>query len=707
MAQIYGRTPYSKVAPVSGELPVLVVLLEPYHGDDPRFNTYYGVNDVGDLYEFLVSVSRDDGSIDALKGEAKINAPFSTHHSPAVIRSPHPHLLTLLFATGSDGKVYQTFYDRHASASRIDHPWRDWRQLPSGIDADSAPCAVNTPDGTLALAFVTASDGQVYESVFARGPGQSWGPWKSLHFPKVSGGPAVMNSADGDRLHVFATSTAGRVVQATYVRGPGSHWRQKMLPDGIIFKGTPACFAAADGSLQVVFALSADGVVYASTRFSQPGADWSAWNQLPTNVNLSGGLSVLDSYNRKSLSVMAIDTTGQPVRCRYVRGPGSRWTDWTAVPMWTGAPGRWKGMTQLTTPATANSPESYRELFFGAHRSLRNYFWEASRGRFTIREAGVVGWIRPSAELGMPSDVDITTYDFVHDSDKYGISLEQKSAWIIRAAEVIGGFKYSDYDDDSSGEVTIDELSIVWVYSGGDGGRVRGVDPALVEVPSLTKGVSQRMGLPRFGPNLSLRAPAEELAHAICNLDDLYDSGGLLNPATEPLQLAITGSGGESPHPSPWDKMKLGWAKVKVAEKSGWYELPAVEQSNNILIVKIGTRADEYFILENRFPPGSFEDAFSGAGLAVWHIVERWPSCQKHWGRNTIRLLHCQPTNQKARGGETFLWDGANPNQSYALSDSSVPANLLWFDGTQSGLKISSISPAGPVMRFHVSVPSP
>lgn len=705
MARVYGISPYSGVGRVSGERPVLVVLLEPYHGDDPRFNTYYGTTETGELYEFLTTVSREDGSLIAPAGQAKIDAPFTTSHAPSVVRNPHPHSLTLLFATGDDGRVYQTFYDRHARASRIDHPWQDWQQLPTGIAADSSPCAVNTPDGTLALAFVTASDHQVYESVFARGPGQAWGPWKSLHFPKVSGGPAVMNSADGSRLYVFAIGTAGTILQATYVRGPGSHWAQQQLPSGVGFQGTPACYTTADGSLESVLALGRDGVVYQSTRSPNPPTAWSAWTSLPTGIALDGGLSVLDAYNGNSLSVVGIDANGQMVRCRYVRGPGSHWVDWEVLPTWSGAPGRWRGTTQLTTPATTNPPETYRELFFGAGRSLRNYFWEVSRGDFTIREAGVVGWIRPGPALGMPANVDVTTYDFVHDSDKYGISLTQKSAWVIRAAEVIGGFRFSDYEGASPGLVTLDDLAIVWIYAGGDSGRVRGVDPAVVKVPSLSRGVSQQYGLPRFGPDLSLRTPAEELAHALLNVVDLYDSGGTLNPLTEPRQLAITGSGGESPHPSPWDKMKLGWAQVEVATQSGWCQLPAVEQTNKILIVP-GSQPDEYFILENRYPVDSFEDSFKGAGLAVWHIVERWSKNEAQWGRNTIRLLHCQPATGGADGGETFLWDGADPNQSYDISDTSAPADLRWSNGTPSGIRISSISAAGPVMRFHLTLPS-
>jgi hypothetical protein len=721
MVLIHGTTPYAGVKPTSGERSVLVVLLEAYDGDDPRFNTYYATSQEGDLYEVVVEVSREDGAIIKLEGQQNISElPVTSPgirrspYRPAVGFSPTARQLVSLYATGSDGVVYSTFYDRLAGVELLKHPWRQWGTLPGGIAANSAPSVVNSPDGSMALAFVTASDWEVYQSVLVRGSGNPWSPWKPLHLKNVKGGTAVMNSVAGDYLSVFVIGPTGRAVESTYIRGV-SQWAQKLLPAGPALTGRPACSAAANGTLESVFALGVDGVVYQTIRSPKPSSPWSSWTALPSNVKLSGSPSVLDAYNGNSLSVVSVDTAGRLMRCRYVRGYASgstdHWTAWELVPMWAGAP-RWRGATQITTPATAEPAESYRELFFGPGRSLRNYCREVSGGRFTIREAGVVGWLRPSKALKvLPnlkhlSDADLCSWDFVHDSDKYDLSLEKKSAWVIAAAEIIGGFRYADYARGASGRVILDDLAVVWVYGCGSGGAVRGVDPRVVKVPSLTGGVSQEYGLPRFGPRLSLRLAAEEVAHSLLGIVDLYASSANINPLTEPLALAITGTGGESPHLSPWDKMKLGWCTGKVAKQSGWYELHAVEKDNEVLILQTGS-ADEYFILENRYPPGSFEDDFKGQGLAVWHIVEKSASGPDNWGRDTIRLLHCQPVSPTADRGETFLWDGSNPNQSYDLTDGSTPSNLRLAGGTPSGLRIQSISAAGSIMRFHVTLPQP
>ena len=710
MANMYGKSPYAGMKKISGELPVLVILLEPYKGDYARFNTFHASDTNGNLFEMVMSVSREDGAIASREHAAHIAAPFSVDYPPAVARSPHPHRLTLLFATGRDGRVYQTFYDRLASQDPITHRWSGWQALPGNIHAASAPCMVNTPKGDLALAFVTGDDKQVYQSVLARGQGQSWAPWKSLNFPRVSGAPAVMNAADGNALHVFATGTAGSIFQSSYLRGPGSHWVQQQLPGGHTFTGTPACFAAPDGSLESVFALSTEGRVYQTIRSPDAGTDWGAWSALPGNVALSRGLSVLDAENRNSVSVVGVDGTGQLVRCRYLRNISpNRWTNWEPVPT-TGvggaAGGNWLGASQITTPATAESAKTYRDIFFGAGSSLRNWFWEVSQGKFTISDAGMTDWIRPGPALGMPANIDITSYDFVHNSNiPYGITDEHKSHWIIKAAEVIGGFDYSRFDTAGTGSVTLDDLAILWVYAGGDSGRARGVSPSVVKVPSLSGGVSQSYGLPRCGPDPSIRVAAEELVHALLNAKDLYTGSGGVNPDTEPLALAITGLGGDAPHPSPFDKMKAGWANVRIAESTGPYSLPAVETTNEILILRTKTIADEYFILENRNPAGSMEANFPGAGLAVWHIVERFDNAfDGDWARNTVRLLHCQPATIGTIG-QTFLWDGGNPTQSYDLTDTSAPANLNWSTGAASGLRIENISAAGPNVTFDVTVP--
>ncbi len=132
-----------------------------------------------------------------------------------------------------------------------------------------------------------------------------------------------------------------------------------------------------------------------------------------------------------------------------------------------------------------------------------------------------------------------------------------------------------------------------------------------------------------------------------------------------------------------------------------------------------GRSTSEYFLIENRWPEGTYERALPDRGLGVWHIVDDpevlatmpppagcdpagWALlAPDDWGRKAIRLIRPVQPPDNARA----LWDGSEPETGYdLLSSDPDPAHaaLVWADGTPSGFGIVDIPAAGPEMTVRI-----
>ncbi|WP_143019565.1 hypothetical protein [Mesorhizobium qingshengii] len=348
----------------------------------------------------------------------------------------------------------------------------------------------------------------------------------------------------------------------------------------------------------------------------------------------------------------------------------------------------------------ALSRDRLRKQIFGPRKSVSTYFNEISYGAFNIEEAMVTPWL--VARDDPATAVDESSHAFIHTSDIY-----KKGAWIIRQVEAMTTFRFSRYDRNNDGRVTEDELGVIWIYPGVYGGIGRETDPALVKVPSLSKGVQLNM-LARAGDQSSWALMAHELAHQIFRLGDLYvDKAGY--PGVGALSLMC--DQGDGTHLDPWGKMKLGWLKPTVINEDGWYALSDVETWPQALILHDPKRgARDYFIVENRWPGQSHEDFLTMRGLAIWRVSERDTS--GNWARKTIDLVWAggPPPSQQLTPGQCpsrddALFDGDSVATGYAPTPYSSPGRLVWGDGTPSGIAIWHISRASNNARLYVDVP--
>jgi len=353
--------------------------------------------------------------------------------------------------------------------------------------------------------------------------------------------------------------------------------------------------------------------------------------------------------------------------------------------------------------ATTKSQAQIRQIIFGPRKSVTHYFNEVSYGNFSFKEAFTTPWLVAQDDPAT-SGLDESTYDFLHRSDIY-----KKGAWLIRQVEQMTNFRFSRYDRNRDGKVTINELAVLWIYPGGIG-RGRRTDPPLVKVPSLSRGVELGL-LARTGDREDWAVSAHELAHQVMKLSDLYVGATPSYPGVGRFSLMCDSQNG--PHLDPWAKIKLGWLHPTVVTEDGWYSLLDVERNSQALILRDATRGSkEYFIVENRWPTGTYDDVQGTPGLAVWRINERHDNPNVDWGRRTIELLWAAgppPVAQRQRDtcptAGAALFDGSRIQAAYALTPASNPARLTWKDGSPSGFAIWHVPEAGPLARFYIDVP--
>lgn len=346
-----------------------------------------------------------------------------------------------------------------------------------------------------------------------------------------------------------------------------------------------------------------------------------------------------------------------------------------------------------------------RNFFFGPRKSVSTYFNEVSYGTFNIKEAMVTNWLVAQDDPGTPG-IDESSNAWVH-AGADEATLRRKGAWLIRQVESMTSFRFKPYDKNGDGKVTIDELAVIWIYSGVSG-RGRETDPAVVKVPSLSQGVQLGL-LARTGDQSPWITSAHEMGHQILKLLDLYvDNSGYPGVGAGSLMCDDQSDG---THLDPWAKIKLGWLKPTVVTEDGWYDLADVESVPQALVLHDPARgAQDYFIVENRWPGQSHEDVLDTRGIAIWRISER--DGTGDWARRTIDLIWAgglPPANQIKPGfcprrADAFF-DGGRPGTAYGPTWNSTPGKLAWRDGTPSAISIWHIPPASRLARVYVDIP--
>jgi immune inhibitor A len=164
-----------------------------------------------------------------------------------------------------------------------------------------------------------------------------------------------------------------------------------------------------------------------------------------------------------------------------------------------------------------------------------------------------------------------------------------------------------------------------------------------------------------------------EYGHLL-GLPELYAPGAATNEGIGVWGLMGQGTwlghGSQPPHPSAWEKLRLGWVDVETIEQTTrGVKLAAVEAEPRVIkIPAVPGRPNEYYLLENRARMGA-DGALPGEGLLVWHVDESVGGFRTAQSDASHKLLHLVEADGRGdldrghaaggnRGDATDPWSG-------------------------------------------------
>ncbi len=392
--------------------------------------------------------------------------------------------------------------------------------------------------------------------------------------------------------------------------------------------------------------------------------------------------------------------------------------------------------------AVGSTEADWENAFFGAARSVRDYYEEVSYGQLLMTPAsesfgtadnGVIGWLA----IG---------YDHPNTASDSGLANMQVARDALIAADPY--IDYSLYDTDGNRAIDFTELSLVIIlagyessYSGSYAPSVWGhrfvllfpiVPPVLDRVRLAALfwggGYMQYGEWHQHGPNdghmATIGIMVHEMGHDL-GLPDLYDVS--VADGSEGIgEWGVMGNGswgtaggwqGSSPtHMCAWSKEFLGFlSPVSVSEGTGLL-LPDVATSG--IAYRVDTiDSDQYFLVENRQPVGYDRGLpMHSGGIIIWHIDNSAGSlllntvnADENHKRVDVEeaedgfVGYSELDNEDNRGDQRDLFYSGNNTQ---FDDLTTPGAMLYGD-VYSGVSISNVSAPGNPMTLDVSYDEP
>jgi M6 family metalloprotease-like protein len=325
---------------------------------------------------------------------------------------------------------------------------------------------------------------------------------------------------------------------------------------------------------------------------------------------------------------------------------------------------------------------------FGNNGSVRDYFYDNSRGKLTY------------------TNVVTQYYTAKHNRSYY---TDETIAWCVRARELVvealnhlksTGFNFAQLSSDGSGYV----YAVNAFYAGPRVNNwAKGLWPGSTSLTSpFDIGGGKKVydfQFTNMGDALTLRTFCHENGHMLCSFPDLYDYG---HESAGVGHYCLMGSGGNDKNPvqiGAYLKNEAGWATKVVPITQGMTATLSATNNDFYLYTK---NATEYFIVENRHKAG--RDTFlPDEGLAIWHIDERGSNSNEqmtpaqHYECSLEQADKRFDLEKGVNGGDTEDLFGF-PYQT-EFSDRTSPGSK-WWDGNNSGLNIAQISTPGATMTF-------
>ena len=326
---------------------------------------------------------------------------------------------------------------------------------------------------------------------------------------------------------------------------------------------------------------------------------------------------------------------------------------------------------------------------FGNNGSVRDYFFDNSRGKLTY------------------TNVVTQYYQAAHDRSYY---TDPSIAYGVRARELItealDHFKSQSFN---FGQLTADSGGFIYAlnifYAGPTVNNwSEGLWPHQWALSSpYDAGGGKKFSdyqISNMGSSLTLRTFCHENGHMICSFPDLYDYGGESRGVGDFCLMCYGGDDRNPVQVGAYLKNEAGWATSLQTITPG--TTASLNAANNDFYIH-SKNADEYFIIENRQQTGR-DSSLPDAGLAIWHIDENGNNqneqmtAAQHYECSIEQADNKFDLEKKVNVGDSGDLFSSSGNTEF--SDSSSP-NSKWWDDSNSDLKITNISSSGPVMTFQ------
>jgi M6 family metalloprotease-like protein len=338
--------------------------------------------------------------------------------------------------------------------------------------------------------------------------------------------------------------------------------------------------------------------------------------------------------------------------------------------------------------------------------SLWSYFHEISNGSFSLKH-------------------EVAVYEAPHPSEYY----LHKSVSAKRVKELLNeavvhlrdkeGFDFSKLTLNDEGEIV--ELAIFYVcnaeprdddfipgYAGGsamDYGTFKTRRFHIVPQRNFFK-------LPDGSRPLVLRTFAHEAAHAVLFWPDLYDVDGSSKGLGMASLMSGTGDYNNPLLPTAYLRGKEGWIPVVDITDDPPGTVRKVTGDGEVAYrYSHPTHPEEYFLIDAAHKKSRSDHRFSTTkkpgippeGLRIWHVDEKGVNSREamtpsaHYKVSLVQADGRNDLEKNTNPGDAL--DSFYKDHATEFNDATSP-NARWWDGTQSGLRISNVSAIGPVMEF-------
>ncbi len=280
-----------------------------------------------------------------------------------------------------------------------------------------------------------------------------------------------------------------------------------------------------------------------------------------------------------------------------------------------------------------------------------------------------------------------------------------------RARELLGealnwlddeGFDFSILTRNGSNEITA--LNVFYAGSR-DCGWSNGLWPHQGSYTGFisSSGVrSRKYQITDIGSSLRLGTFCHENGHMICSWPDLYDYGSESRGAGSYCIMAVAGSTNPRP-PNPYLRDLKGWETI-IDITDDAPGTPRTHQANSFTTYRYSHPTDlrEFFLVESRLKTGRHA-TIADEGLLIWHIDEdgsnnnEQMTPQQHYRVSVEQadgLFHLEKDSNG--GGSRDLFHAGNND---TFDDYTLP-DARWWDGVESGMRITDISAVSAEMNF-------